>query len=53
MGRKMLELPLLPLRGVLVFPSIIMHLDVGRERSIAAFEAAMEGDRMIFLASQT
>ena len=53
MGRKMLELPLLPLRGVLVFPSIIMHLDVGRERSIAALEAAMEGDRMIFLASQT
>ena len=53
MGRKMLELPLLPLRGVLVFPSIIMHLDVGRERSIAALDAAMEGDRMIFLASQT
>ncbi|MDO4540343.1 MAG: endopeptidase La [Syntrophomonadaceae bacterium] len=43
---------LLPLRGVLVFPYMVIHLDVGRKRSIAAIEAAMLKDNKIFLASQ-
>ncbi|MHB1654022.1 MAG: endopeptidase La [Desulfitobacteriaceae bacterium] len=46
------ELPLLPLRGILVFPYMVIHLDVGRERSMAAIDAAMLGDRFILLASQ-
>ena len=46
------ELPLLPLRGILVFPYMVIHLDVGRERSMAAIEEAMLGDRIILLASQ-
>ena len=46
------ELPLLPLRGILVFPYMVIHLDVGRERSMAAIEQAMLGDRIILLASQ-
>ena len=37
------ELPLLPLRGILVFPYMVIHLDVGRERSMAAIEEAMLG----------
>lgn len=45
-------LPLLPLRGVIVFPYTVIHLDVGRERSVSAIEAAMLGDRVIFLAMQ-
>ncbi|BCV20449.1 endopeptidase La [Moorella sp. Hama-1] len=45
-------LPLLPLRGVIVFPYTVIHLDVGRERSVSAIEAAMLGDRLIFLAMQ-
>lgn len=45
-------IPLLPLRGLLVFPAVIMHLDVGRIKSINALEAAMVGDRKILLASQ-
>ena len=45
-------LPLLPLRGVIVFPYTVLHLDVGRERSINAIEAAMVRDREIFLAMQ-
>ena len=45
-------LPLLPLRGLLVFPAVIMHLDVGRVKSINALENAMVGDKKIFLASQ-
>jgi ATP-dependent Lon protease len=46
------ELPLLPLRGILVFPYMVIHLDVGRERSMAAIDEAMLGDRIILLASQ-
>lgn len=45
-------LPLLPLRGVIVFPYTVIHLDVGRERSISAIEEAMIQDRIIFLAMQ-
>ncbi|EQB35802.1 MULTISPECIES: endopeptidase La [Virgibacillus] len=46
------QLPLLPLRGLLVFPSMVLHLDVGREKSIAALEKAMMDDQQIFLAAQ-
>ena len=45
-------LPLVPLRGVTVFPNMIMHLDIGRENSIDALEAAMVADRRIFLVAQ-
>ena len=43
---------LLPLRGVLVFPYMIINLDVGREKSINALEQVMMQDRMIMLATQ-
>lgn len=46
------NIPLLPLRGLLVFPSMVLHIDVGRERSVAALEQAMLGDSKIFLATQ-
>ncbi|MDI6632463.1 MAG: endopeptidase La, partial [Thermoanaerobacteraceae bacterium] len=45
-------LPLLPLRGILVFPYMVIHLDVGREKSVRAIEEAMLHDRLIFLATQ-
>ncbi|MGM7636500.1 endopeptidase La [Bacillus sp. Hm123] len=44
--------PLLPLRGLLVYPTMVLHLDVGRERSIQALEQAMMDDHLIFLATQ-
>ncbi|KHL26156.1 DNA-binding protein [Croceibacterium mercuriale] len=44
--------PLLPLRDIVVFPGMVVPLFVGRERSVAALEAAMEGDKDIFLLSQ-
>ena len=47
-----LKLPLLPLRGIVVFPYMLIHIDVGRPRSVAAMEAAMAGDRQIFLTAQ-
>ncbi|KJS71513.1 MAG: DNA-binding protein [Desulfotomaculum sp. BICA1-6] len=45
-------LPLLPLRGILVFPYMVIHLDVGREKSVQAIEEAMLKERAIFLATQ-
>jgi len=46
------ELPLLPVRDMVIFPFMIIPLFVGRERSIAAVEAALAADRMILLCSQ-
>jgi len=46
------ELPLLPLRGMIVFPYMVVPLDVGREKSVSALEEAMVNDRLIALASQ-
>ena len=45
-------LPLVPLRGVTVFPNMIMHLDIGRENSINALDTAMVSDRRVFLVAQ-
>ncbi|HHT63077.1 MAG TPA: endopeptidase La [Clostridia bacterium] len=50
--RNLYEVPMLPLRGVLVFPYMIVHLDVGREKSINAIDQAMLDKREIFLAMQ-
>ena len=44
--------PLLPLRDIIVFPHMVVPLFVGRQKSIAALEAAMEGDQQILLAAQ-
>ncbi len=52
MTKNIIELPLLPLRGLLVFPSMVLHLDVGRDKSVIALEKAMMGDQTIFLAAQ-
>ena len=49
-GRR---LPLLPLRGLLVYPSMVLHLDVGREKSVKALDRAMLDDHMILLCSQS
>jgi ATP-dependent Lon protease len=50
---KVRRLPLLPLRGLLVYPSMVLHLDVGREKSVKALERAMIDDSMILLCSQS
>jgi len=46
------ELPLLPIRDVVIFPFMIMPLFVGRESSIKAVDEALNSDRLIFLATQ-
>ncbi len=45
-------LPLLPLRGISVFPYMMLHFDVGRDKSISALDEAMVKDQLIFLVSQ-
>jgi len=46
------RLPLLPLRGLSIFPYMVLHFDVGRERSVRALEEAMINDQLIFLVTQ-
>ncbi|MFU8797624.1 MAG: LON peptidase substrate-binding domain-containing protein, partial [Gammaproteobacteria bacterium] len=48
----MRELPVLTLRDVVVYPQMVIPLFVGRPKSIAALEAAMEKDKQIFLLAQ-
>jgi len=47
-----IELPLLPLRDVVVYPHMVIPLFVGREKSIEALEAAMSGEKQILLLAQ-
>ena len=46
-------MPLLPLRDIVVFPSMVVPLFVGRDKSVNALEKAMGSDKKIFLAAQT
>ncbi|MDD1502170.1 endopeptidase La [Lysinibacillus sp. CNPSo 3705] len=50
--QKTTSVPLLPLRGLLVYPSMVLHIDVGRNRSVAALEQAMLEDQLILLVTQ-
>ncbi|WP_448680240.1 endopeptidase La [Pseudomonas nicosulfuronedens] len=50
--KTLVELPLLPLRDVVVYPHMVIPLFVGREKSIEALEAAMTGDKQILLLAQ-
>nr|WP_255688210.1 endopeptidase La [Tepidanaerobacter sp. GT38] len=43
---------MVPLRGLLVFPNVVLHFDVGRDKSIGALEDAMAADQKILLVSQ-
>lgn len=52
MANKRFVLPLIPLRGLTVFPGMVLHFDVGRKKSIAAIEEAMTKDRLVFLSYQ-
>ena len=51
-SKKTKVLPLLPLRGISVFPYMMLHFDVGRDKSISALDEAMVKDQLIFLVSQ-
>ena len=50
--KDVIELPILPLRDVVVYPHMVIPLFVGREKSVMALDAAMEGDKQILLVAQ-
>ena len=53
MPRKKTErLPVLPLRGLMVFPHMVLHFDVGRKKSLEALETAIVEDQRVFLVCQ-
>ena len=52
MANLIITKPLLPLRGILIFPGMIANLDVGREKSMAAIDAAENTDKQIILVGQ-
>ena len=45
-------MPLIPLRGLTVYPDLVIHFDLGREKSIVALERAMMMNQTVFLATQ-
>ena len=49
---RTMELPVLPLRGMMIFPGMVLHFDVGRPKSIAALEECMTARQKIFLVAQ-
>ena len=49
---KITGMPVIPLRGITVFPTMLLHFDVGREKSISALENAMMSNQMVFLVTQ-
>ena len=50
--QPLLVLPLLPLRGMMAFPNMVLHFDVGRKKSIQALERATQDDPRVFLVAQ-
>lgn len=50
--RKQAKIPLLAMRGMVLFPQMVLHFDVGRDKSILALNEAMNNDRMVFLVAQ-
>lgn len=51
-AEEITEMPVLALRGMVVFPEMLLHFDVGRKISALAIEKAMETDQKIFVSAQ-
>jgi ATP-dependent Lon protease len=52
MDKSLKILPLIPLRGITIFPYMVLHFDIGRDKSIIALEAAMLQEQKVFLVPQ-
>ncbi len=50
--QQTVHLPVLPLRGLMIFPNMVLHFDVGRHKSVLALEQALSDRQRIFLVSQ-
>lgn len=52
MKKPEIKIPMLAMRGLVVFPSVVLHFDVSREKSVRALKEAFDGDKLIFLTAQ-
>ena len=52
LDRETFQLPLLPLRGLLVFPNTVITIDVARERSVNALQQALQSEQRLFVVAQ-
>ena len=52
LNQETIMIPMIPLRGLVVFPNTVITIDVGRERSVAAVENAMGNDKRLFVVAQ-
>lgn len=52
MSQNTVSIPAIALRGLVVFPDMPIHFDVGRKRSVQAVHEALSGDRLVFLTAQ-
>lgn len=52
MDNSILTLPFVPLRGIVVFPKLLSNIDIGREKSLAAVDYAMEHERLMIVSAQ-
>ncbi|NNG67689.1 endopeptidase La [Caldanaerobacter subterraneus] len=52
MPEKRYTLPMIPLRGLTIFPYMVIHFDIGREKSIRALEEAFMKNQLIFVTTQ-
>ena len=50
--QQIVHLPVLPLRGLMIFPNMVLHFDVGRRKSVLALEQGMTDNQRVFLVSQ-
>lgn len=49
---ELINIPVIPLRGIVVFPEMVLHFDVGRKKSVASLKAAMNDNQKVFLVAQ-
>lgn len=49
---ELINIPVIPLRGIVVFPEMVLHFDVGRKKSVAALKTAMKTNQRVFLTVQ-
>ncbi len=52
MNENYIDLPVVPLKGLVVFPEMVLHFDVGRKKSVAAIKNAMKSGDKVFLVAQ-
>ena len=51
-NKNAVKIPMIPMRGIVIFPKMILHFDVAKDKSVSALRAAAAGSRKVFLVFQ-